>query len=78
MKILPAIAGLLLLGLCAATTPVQASAAGIPKDSLLFIRESGGNSFDIQGTGTNRSAYGLSWNVYDRLVTYGRSILPAR
>ena len=71
MKILPAIAGLLLLGLCATTAPVQAPAAGIPKDTLLFIRESGGNSFDIQGTGTNRSAYGLSWNVYDRLVTYG-------
>ena len=32
MKILPAIAGLLLLGLCATTAPVQAPAAGIPKE----------------------------------------------
>ena len=42
------------------------------KETLMVCREQGPNSLDIQGVGTNRPAYGLSWNVYDRLLTYGK------
>ena len=46
-------------------------------DRLLVVVESGPNSLDIHGVGTNRPAYGLSWNVYDRLITYGTKTLPS-
>jgi peptide/nickel transport system substrate-binding protein len=46
------------------------------KDALLVVVESGPNSMDIQGVGANRPAYGASWNVYDRLMTYGVKKLP--
>jgi peptide/nickel transport system substrate-binding protein len=39
--------------------------------ALLVVTESGPNSLDIHGVGANRQTYGLSWNVYDRLLTYG-------
>jgi peptide/nickel transport system substrate-binding protein len=41
------------------------------KDVLVVLMESGPNSLDIHGVGTNRPAYGTSWNVYDRLLSYG-------
>lgn len=41
------------------------------KDTLLAISESGPNSLDIHGVGTNRPGYEASWNSYDRLVTFG-------
>jgi len=31
------------------------------KETLIICREQGPNSLDIQGIGTNRPAYGLSW-----------------
>jgi peptide/nickel transport system substrate-binding protein len=40
-------------------------------DTLLTLSESGPNSLDAMGIGTNRSTYEGSWNTYDRLVTYG-------
>jgi peptide/nickel transport system substrate-binding protein len=52
------------------------SAAEIAKDSLMICREQGANSLDIHGIGANRPAYGLSWNVYDRLMTYGTTKHP--
>lgn len=45
------------------------------EDVLVVVREQGPNSLDIQGIGTNRPAYGTSWNIYDRLLTYGRKEL---
>lgn len=45
-------------------------------DTLLVIVESGPNSMDIQGVGANRPAYGMSWNQYDRLLSYGMKTLP--
>src|SRR5262245_33179112 len=39
--------------------------------ALLVVTESGPNSLDIHGVGANRQTYGLSWNVYDRLISYG-------
>ncbi|HEY2900597.1 MAG TPA: ABC transporter substrate-binding protein [Polyangia bacterium] len=41
------------------------------KETLVVLLESGPNSLDIHGVGTNRPAYGASWNVYDRLLSYG-------
>src|SRR3989475_2143100 len=43
---------------------------------LLVIVESGPNSMDIHGVGANRPAYQASWNLYDRLLTYGVKRLP--
>ena len=51
--------------------------AGKGKDTIIIIREQGSNSLDIHGVGTNRPAYGLSWNVYDRLLTYGKKTHPS-
>ena len=41
------------------------------KDTLLTVSESGPNSLDVTGIGTNRPGYEVSWNTYDRLLTYG-------
>ena len=46
------------------------------KETLVVLLESGPNSLDIHGVGTNRPAYGASWNVYDRLLSYGSKKLP--
>src|SRR2546425_11002332 len=45
-------------------------------ETLLIVTESGPNSMDIHGVGTNRPAYQASWNLYDRLMTYGVKTLP--
>jgi peptide/nickel transport system substrate-binding protein len=34
------------------------------------------NSLDLHRVGTNRPAYGISWNMYDRLMTFGTKTLP--
>lgn len=47
-----------------------------PTDTLLVISEGGPNSMDIHGVGTNFRAYGATWNIYDRLLTYGKKTLP--
>ncbi len=44
--------------------------------ALLVVTESGPNSLDIHGVGANRQTYGLSWNVYDRLLSYGTKRAP--
>ncbi|HET6339899.1 MAG TPA: ABC transporter substrate-binding protein [Polyangiales bacterium] len=44
--------------------------------TLLVAVEEGPNSLDIQGVGTNRPSYGASWNVYDRLITFGKKTRP--
>ena len=46
------------------------------RETLLVVTEVGPNSMDIHGVGANRPSYGLSWNVYDRLLTYGKKALP--
>lgn len=67
----------------ASLTPVAASAlASSPalaqdrKDTLIVANEFGPNMLDIHGLGANRPSYGVAWNVYDRLITYGRKKLP--
>ena len=46
------------------------------EETLIVVREQGANSLDIQGLGTNRPAYGTSWNVYDRLLGFGVKTAP--
>jgi peptide/nickel transport system substrate-binding protein len=43
---------------------------------LIFVTEAGPNNFDIHGVGTNRPGYEVSWNCYDRLISYGSKTLP--
>jgi peptide/nickel transport system substrate-binding protein len=40
-------------------------------ETLIVVVESGPNSMDIHGVGANRPAYQASWNLYDRLMTFG-------
>jgi peptide/nickel transport system substrate-binding protein len=67
----------------ASLTPVAASAlaagqaqAQDRKETLVMANEFGPNMLDIHGLGANRPTYGVAWNVYDRLMTYGRKKLP--
>jgi peptide/nickel transport system substrate-binding protein len=45
-------------------------------DALLVVAEAGPSSLDIQVTGANRPTFGLAWNAYDRLITFGQKTLP--
>jgi peptide/nickel transport system substrate-binding protein len=56
--------------------PATAIAQARPKDVLIVANEFGPNSLDIHTVGANRPAYGVSWLVYDRLMTYGKRTLP--
>jgi peptide/nickel transport system substrate-binding protein len=67
----------------ASLTPIAASALATAeavaqdrKDTLIMANEFGPNMLDIHGLGANRPSYGVAWNVYDRLMTYGRKKLP--
>jgi peptide/nickel transport system substrate-binding protein len=46
------------------------------RETLLFVTESGPNSFDIHGVGANRPGYEVSSNCYDRLMSHGKKTLP--
>jgi peptide/nickel transport system substrate-binding protein len=65
-----------LVPLALGAVPLAAMAQARPKDVLVVANEFGPNSLDIQTIGANRPAYGVSWLVYDRLMTYGRRTLP--
>lgn len=47
-------------------------------DATLTVVQGGGfpNSLDLHRVGTNRPAYGISWAMYDRLMTFGTKTLP--
>ena len=67
----------------ASLTPLAASAimatqahAQDKKDTLIMANEFGPNMLDIHGLGANRPSYGVAWNAYDRLITYGKKKLP--
>ena len=62
--------------LAVSSLPGTAVAQTRPKDVLVVANEFGPNSLDIQTIGANRPAYGVSWLVYDRLMTYGKKTLP--
>lgn len=46
------------------------------KETLVVLVENGPNSLDIHGVGTSFRSYVAAWNMYDRLVTFGRKTLP--
>ena len=43
--------------------------------TLLVAVEAGQNSLDPQGLGVNQAAFGMTWNLYDRLVGFGTKTL---
>jgi peptide/nickel transport system substrate-binding protein len=45
-------------------------------ETLVVLVEFGPNSMDIHGVGANFRTYGASWNLYDRLLSYGTKTLP--
>jgi peptide/nickel transport system substrate-binding protein len=45
-------------------------------ETLLVVQELSPNSLDMQGVGSNQTVNGLSWNCYDRLLTYASKTLP--
>lgn len=45
-------------------------------ETLLVVQELGPNSLDMHGVGSNQTVNGLSWNCYDRLLTYASKTLP--
>ena len=66
------LAGTAAVGLASLAAPfVRTAGAQSRKETLLAISENGPNSLDIHGVGTNRPGYEASWNVYDRLMSYG-------
>ena len=60
-------------GAAAAAAPAiwSEAKAQARNETLLIVAESPPNSMDIHGVGANRPAYEVSWNTYDRLMTYG-------
>lgn len=60
----------------ALSLPLAARAQSRPKDVLIVANETSPNSLDIHTVGANRPSYGVSWLVYDRLITFGTKKLP--
>src|SRR3989442_1204098 len=65
-----------LVSLLATVAAMESASAQGRNETLIVVVESGPNSMDIHGVGANRPAYQASWNLYDRLMTYGVKTLP--
>ncbi|WP_198654928.1 ABC transporter substrate-binding protein [Albibacillus kandeliae] len=63
-----AMTGVSLLGLRLGVTPANAQGRN---DVIRVLLEDSPNTFDPSGTGYNPASCNISWNVYDRLVTFG-------
>ncbi|MBX3453814.1 ABC transporter substrate-binding protein [Ferrovibrio sp.] len=59
--------------LLAAAAPAAAQSR---QETLVVLVENGPNSLDIHGVGTSFRSYVAAWNMYDRLITFGRKTLP--
>jgi peptide/nickel transport system substrate-binding protein len=66
----------LLTALLLAVTLAAPALAQSRSETLIVVTELGPNSMDIHGVGANRPSYQASWNLYDRLLTYGSKTLP--
>jgi len=64
-----------LAGATAAAFSGSAADAQGRSETLLVVQELGPNSLDMQGVGSNQTVNGLSWNCYDRLLTYASKTL---
>lgn len=62
-----AMTGVSLLGLRLGVTPASAQDRN---DVIRILLEDSPNTFDPSGTGYNPASANISWNVYDRLVTF--------
>src|SRR6266545_755082 len=62
----------LVAGLLAVPSVVQAQGRA---DTLIVVTEVGPNMLDIHAPGANRPSYQSSWNIYDRLLTFGSKTL---
>ena len=61
----------------ATVIPLDALAQSARRQELLIVaNETGPNSLDIHTVGANRPSYGVSWLVYDRLMTFGKKKGP--
>src|SRR5260370_41075974 len=66
----------LLLGLLAGLIIApQATSAQSRGETLVVVTEVGPNMLDIHAPGANRPSYQASWNIYDRLITFGNKTL---
>ncbi len=65
-----------LAGASAATLGIGPADAQGRAETLLVVQELGPNSLDMQGVGSNQTVNGLSWNCYDRLLSYAAKTLP--
>jgi peptide/nickel transport system substrate-binding protein len=59
----------------ASLSPTSSVLAQSRQETLLLISEGGPNNLDVQGLGANRPGYEVTWNCYDRLVTYALKTL---
>jgi len=60
-----------------ASPAADGAAAAVDTEATLTVVQGGGfpNSLDLHRVGTNRPAYGVSWVIYDRLMTFGKKTL---
>ena len=65
-----------LAGASVAAFGISDAEAQARAETLLVVQELGANSLDMQGVGSNQTVNGLSWNCYDRLLTYASKTLP--
>ena len=72
LKASGAIGGVSLLGLKLGIAPALADQSGV----IRILIEDSPNTFDPAGTGYNAASVNITWNVYDRLVTYGSKPVP--
>ena len=63
-------------GVSAAALSTGAAEAQGRSETLLVVQELGPNSLDMQVVGSNQTVNGLSWNCYDRLLSYAAKTLP--
>ena len=57
----------------AAVLPAGAARAQGRANTLISVSEGAPNSLDCQVPGANRSVYEATWNMYDRLISFGSS-----
>jgi peptide/nickel transport system substrate-binding protein len=65
-----------LAGAASVAGSIRVASSATPPNTLLVLVENGPNSLDIHGIGTTFRSYVACWNLYDRLLTFGRKTLP--
>ena len=69
--------GALLASVAASDFFAMSNALAQSAGSMVRVLTDGApNTLDPDGNGLNRYSYNIAWNVYDRLVTFGKKALP--